>query len=72
MSIQPQNGPFGWIAEYTDCISAEGCNSPNKRPGYDTKQSDYEVPTNAWALGNAEYPFVVISSRYIQTRKGST
>ena len=31
--------------EYTDCISAEGLDSPhNKCPGYDTKQSDGEVP----------------------------
>ena len=31
-------------AEYTDCISAEGQDSPNECPGYDTKQSDGEVP----------------------------
>ena len=31
--------------EYTDCISAEGVrSSPNKCPGYDTKQSDGEAP----------------------------
>ena len=29
---------------YTDCIFAEGLESPNKCPGYDTKQSDGEVP----------------------------
>ena len=27
-------------AEYTDCISEEGQDSPNECPGYDTKQSD--------------------------------
>ena len=26
--------------EYTDCIFAEGLDSPNEGPGYDTKQSD--------------------------------
>ena len=30
--------------EYTDCISAEGYVTPNECPGYDTKQSDGEVP----------------------------
>ena len=31
--------------EYTDCFSAEGVRSPpNECPGYDTKQSDGEVP----------------------------
>ena len=32
--------------EYTDCFSAEGVRtpSPNKCPGYDTKQSDGKVP----------------------------
>ena len=29
--------------EYTDCFSAEGY-PPNECPGYDTKQSDGEVP----------------------------
>ena len=29
--------------DYTDCISAEGKNSPNECPGYDTKQSDCEA-----------------------------
>ena len=31
-------------AEFTDCISAEGQNSPNQGPEYDTKRSDDEVP----------------------------
>ena len=30
--------------EYTDCFFAEGYDSPNDFPGYDTKQSDGEVP----------------------------
>ena len=30
--------------EYTDCTSAEGKTPPNGCPGYDTKQSDGEVP----------------------------
>ena len=31
--------------EYTECASAEGYNPPpNECPGYDTKQSDGEVP----------------------------
>ena len=31
--------------EYTDCTSAEGKTPPKECPGYDTKQSDGEVPT---------------------------
>ena len=30
--------------EYTDCTSAEGQGPTNECPGYDTKQSDVEVP----------------------------
>ena len=30
-------------AKYTDCVSAEGQDSPNECPGYDTKQSDSEA-----------------------------
>ena len=30
--------------EYTDCISAERVRPPTKFPGYDTKQTDDEVP----------------------------
>ena len=30
--------------EYTDCISAEEWDSPNKCPVYDLKQSDGEAP----------------------------
>ena len=31
-------------AEYSDCISAEGSDSPNKCPRYNTRQSDGEAP----------------------------
>ena len=41
--------------EYTDCISAEGSDSPNEYPGYDTKPSDVEAPL--MLEGNAEYLF---------------
>ena len=30
--------------EYTNCTSAEGEDPPPESPGYDTKQSDGEVP----------------------------
>ena len=30
--------------EYTNCFSVEGKTPPNECPGYDTKQSDGEVP----------------------------
>ena len=39
--IAQSDGPV----EYTDCFSAEGVRPPpNECPGYDTKQSDGEVP----------------------------
>ena len=31
-------------AEYTDCNSAEGLDSFNEYPGYDTKQTDGDAP----------------------------
>ena len=38
--------------EYTDCISAEGYDSSNKCPRYDTKQSDDEtsVMPKLWGM----------------------
>ena len=35
---------WGCMVEHTNCISAEGKDPLNKCPGYDTKQSDSEVP----------------------------
>ena len=41
---------------------------PNKRPGYDTKQSDGEAPV----MGNVEYPFITIVPRSTLVWSGST
>ena len=60
----PTNCPVGW-----------GCRRvrpPNEWPGYDTKQSDGEVPVMFEALGNAEHPFIVIAPRSTLARRGST
>ena len=40
--------------EYTECFSAEGLRPPNECPGYDTKQSDGEVPVmlGLWGMLN--------------------
>ena len=38
------SSPIGWVARYTNCTSAEGNDTPNECPDYDTKQSDSEVP----------------------------
>ena len=40
--------------EYTDCISAEGQDTSNEFPVYDTKQSDGEVPVmlKLWGMPN--------------------
>ena len=35
---------FAVAAEYTDCISAEGQDSPNECPRYDIKHSDIGAP----------------------------
>ena len=37
-------------------------------PGYNTKQSDGEVPV----MGNAKNPFLAINSRFILAQNGST
>ena len=43
---------FGTV-EYIDCIYAEGLYFPNECPGYDTKQSDGEIPVmlELWGTG---------------------
>ena len=45
-------------AEYTECISAEGQDSPNECPGHDTKQSDSEasVMRELWGMLNTSSP----------------
>ena len=45
---------------------------PNEYPGYDTKQSDGEVPVMLELLGNAEHPFIAIALRSTLARNGST
>ena len=42
--IFPQRVAQSAVAVEYDCFSAEGLDSQNKCPGYDTKQSDGEVP----------------------------
>ena len=44
--------------QYTDCISAEEYNSSNKRPIYDTKQSDDAAPGMLELWGLRSNPFV--------------
>ena len=67
-------------AEYTDCISAEGLNSPKESPGYDTKQSDGEatVMLELWgmlctslfpSLPGPLWSSVVVSDRALSTAK---
>ena len=38
------SGQVGWVAGYTDCISAERQDSSNECPVYNTKQSESEAP----------------------------
>ena len=44
MLTQPFISQSAGAVEYTDGTSAEGKDPPNECPGYDTKQSDGEVP----------------------------
>ena len=45
--------------EYTDCFSGEGYDpSPNECPGYDTKQSDGEVPAMLELWGMQSTPLL--------------
>ena len=48
--------------EYINCKFAEGQDTPNEFPRYDTKQS----------LGKSEYPFIVIAPSSTQARSGNT
>ena len=50
-------GPGSWGCIH-DCISAEGYDSPNECPGYDTKQSDREVPVNLELSGMLSTPLL--------------
>ena len=45
---------------------------PNECPGYDTKQSDDEVPVMLELWEMREYPFNAIVPRSTLTRSGST
>ena len=46
-------------------LLCRGVRPLNKWPGYDSKQSDGEVPV---MLGNAEYPFIAITPRSVLAR----
>ena len=56
--------------DYTDCISAEGLDSPNECPVYDTKQSDDEAPVMIWWTQSA--PSFSSLPGPLWTRSGST
>ena len=58
--------------EYTDCFSAEWSNSPNEIPGYDTKQSDGEVPVKQEVGGMWSTPFIANATRFTLSRSDNT
>ena len=59
--------------EYSDRFSAEDKNpTPNECPGYDTKQSDGEVPAMLELWGMRSTPFIAIAPRSTLLRSGST
>ena len=42
--------------EYTDCNFVEVYDTPHECPGYDTKQSDGEIPLILWLWGMRSTP----------------
>ena len=56
MLLQIKLAHSAGTVEYTDCFSAEGLNPPNECPGYDTKQSDDEVPAVLGLWGSTKVP----------------
>ena len=59
-------------AEHTDCISAEGQDSPKGCPVFETEQSDGEAPVILKLWGNTEYPFTAIAPMFNLDRSGRT
>ena len=51
-------GLVGGAVEYTNCISAEGLDSPNEYPGYDTKQFYGEAPVMLELWGMQSTPLL--------------
>ena len=47
--------------EHTDCFSAEGEDSPNECPRYDTKQSDGEIPVMLELCGMQSTPYIAFA-----------
>ena len=68
------NCPVGWGCRI-HWLHLCRCMNPhptNECTGYDTKQSDGEVPVMPELLGNAEYPFIAISPRYTLVQSSNT
>ena len=63
--------PSAGTAEYTNCISAEGENSTNECPGYDTKQSDGKTSVMLEFRGIQSTPFIAIAPTYTLARSSS-
>ena len=59
-------------AKYTDCISEEGLDSPKECPGYESTQTDGEVPVMLDLRGMQSIPFITIAPRSTLARSGST
>ena len=64
-------GQWAGAVEYTDRKSVEG-QPPHEFPGYDSKQTDGEVPVIPGALGNAGNTFISIAPRSPPAQNGST
>ena len=62
MVVRIGDCPVGWGCRIHWLHLCRGVRPPNECPGYDTKQSDGEVPAmlGPW---NTEYPFIAIAPR---------
>ena len=65
-----QGFPVSWGVEYTDCISVEGQDFPDEWIWYLTIW--WWNFSNAWALGNVDYPYIASVPRSTLTCSGRT
>ena len=68
LSFPREFAQLAGAVEYTDCISAEELDPLDECPVYDIKIIWWWGSSNAWTVGNAEYPFIAIAPRSSLTR----
>ena len=64
--------PVGWVCRIHRLHLCRGVRPLHQCPGYETKQSDGEVPVMLEILGSAEHLFIAIAPRSNLARNGNT